>query len=401
MNGGAAAGGCLSDCPILVVDDTDFNRIIIGAMLEEAGYRNVSFASSGIEALDAVEARPPDLILLDIMMPGMDGFEVCRRIRANYDNSDLPILVQTALSSMDDRNRAFEVGATDLVSKPIERNELLARVRIHLENRELIRRQRAYRERVEAELAIAKGMFDHLRPTPLQCEWIRQTTGVTVRSHSRLSSELGGAAWGVTPLGQGRVGFYVLDVAGRGLAAALNAFRLHTLIYELKDLGEMPAALLTALNARAAALLAPEDRARLLFGVLDATAGVFTYAAAGDLVPRLARSGAVALLTGEPGGAELGVSGDAVYRSRRIDLAPGEILALVNRPLPAVARDDGENADPLAVAALEAVGAAGGESAFAWLSEGVDGLPSGEFDDDYLAVWLDRAVPADESREDA
>ena len=357
--GGGTTEGCLRDCPILVVDDAEFNRTIIGAMLEEAGYRDIRYACSGFEALEAIDARPPDMVLLDIMMPGMDGFEVCRRIRANFDNADLPVLVQTALSSMDDRNRAFESGATDLVSKPIERHELLARVRIHLENRVLIRRQRVYRERVEGELAIAKGMFDHLSPTPLQCEWIRQTTGVMVRSCARLSSRLGGAAWGVIPLAQhGRVGVYMLDVAGQGVAAALNAFRLHTLVHELKDLGDMPAALLTALNARAAALLDADDRAGLLFGVLDAAAHTFTYAAAGALRPRLARLGGDQLIEGECGGEEIGVRGDAIYRSRRLDIAPGDVLALENRSL--TGGDFLEN-DPMTAAALDA---ANGDAAF-------------------------------------
>lgn len=399
MNGGGdAADGCLFNCPILVVDDTDFNRIIIGAMLEEAGYRDVRYANSGVEALDAVDARPPDLVLLDIMMPGMDGFEVCRRIRTSFDNAGLPVLVQTALSSMDDRNRAFEVGATDLVSKPIERHELLARVRIHLENRVLVRRQRAYRERVEGELAIAKGMFDHLSPTPLECEWIRQSTGVAVRSCARLSSELGGAAWGVTPLAQGRAGFYMLDVAGRGLAAALNAFRLHTLIHELKDLGDMPAALLTALNARAAALLDGDERASVLFGVLDAHAGAFTYAVAGGLRVRLARPGAAALIEGERGGDEVGASGDAIYRSRRIEIAPGDVLTLENRLLAGSDLGDGE-----AGTALAGLADRGGDAAFARLRDYVAAAPTAAFDDDYLAVWLDfsASVSDDALMEDA
>lgn len=383
------SGGVI-DCPILVVDDTEFNRMIIGAMLEEAGYRNVAFACDGMQALAAIEASPPDLVLLDIMMPGMDGFEVCSKIRESYQNADLPVLVQTALSSMEDRNRAFEVGATDLVSKPVERYELLARVRNHLENRVLIRRHRAYRERVEGELAIAKGMYEHLIPTRLQCEWIRQSTGVTVRAHSRLSSELGGSIWGVTPLSGDRIGVFMADMSGRGLAAALNAFRLHTLVLELKDLGEMPAAFLTALNARASSLLEPGDRGRVLFGVMDPRADVFTYAAAGDILPRAARTGGGELLCGEPGGEEIGVGPDTVYRSRSISLKSGDVLVLENRPLPLMTMEDGAAADPTAVAAAAAI-TGGGDTAFAWLAEGVDGLSPADCDDDYLAVWLDRS----------
>lgn len=385
----------LRDCRILVVDDTEFNRVIVGAMLEEVGYRNVSFARDGFEALDAVAANMPDLMLLDIMMPGIDGFEVCRRIRAQYANADLPILVQTALSSMDDRNRAFEAGTTDLVAKPIERHELLARVRIHLENRILIRSQRAYRERVEGELAIAKGMYEHLIPTRLQCEWVRQNTGVGVLSHLRLSSDLGGAIWGVTPLAGGRLGVYMLDVNGDGLSAALNAFRMHTLVHELKELGEMPAAFLTALNARAATLLEPGEQVRMLFGVADAVEGCFTYAVAGALAPRVARAGAVELEPGEPGGDEIGVGPDTLYRSRRLPFGDGDVLVLENRTLPTMEMEGGGAADPTAVAALDAVNGSGVEASFDWLAEGVDRLETAEFSEDHLVVWLDRATRYD------
>ncbi len=84
----AEARAAILDCPILVVDDTAFNRTLIGAFLAEAGFRNVFFAKDGLEALEKIAERPPDLLILDIMMPGMDGFEVCRRLRADPEHAD-------------------------------------------------------------------------------------------------------------------------------------------------------------------------------------------------------------------------------------------------------------------------------------------------------------------------
>ena len=147
------------DCLILVVDDTEFNRTLITAMLRQAGFRRIQHAVDGIDALQKIGDELPDLVILDIVMPGLDGFEVCRHLRAEPRFSDLPVLVQTALSNTEDRNKAFQLGTTDLITKPIDRNELLARVRIHLENRVLIQDLQLYRARLESELGMAREMY--------------------------------------------------------------------------------------------------------------------------------------------------------------------------------------------------------------------------------------------------
>lgn len=367
-------------CSILVVDDNAMNCAVVRAMLEEAGYRNVAVVRSGYEALEAAAAAAPDLMLLDIMMPGIDGYEVCRRIRESFSNADMPILVQTALSSMDDRNRAFAVGATDLVSKPIERLELLARVRIHLENRVLVRRRLAYRERVNGELAIAAGMYEHLSPTAAQREAMRRATGVTMRVHSRLSSQVSGAVWGATTTPAGRSAVFMFDVAGCGLTAALNAFCIHTLMRELKGMEETPAAFLSALNRRAVPLLNEGERCRLLLGVVDPREDVFIYAAAGDLKPRRVGAGTGEVATGESCPVEIGENPDAVYHDRRLRFAPGDVLMLENRSL----------AGDVAVSAA-AVPDRDAAAAFADFAGGVDRIAQASWNDDYLSVWLDRA----------
>ncbi len=322
------------DCPILVVDDTASNRKLVGALLAEAGFRKLSFASGGREALDLIAAvGAPDLLILDIMMPGMDGFEVCRRLRAMPEMADLPILVQTALSSGEDRNRAFAAGTTDLVTKPLERTELLARVRIHLESRLLIRRLLAYRARVEAELAIARSMQEHLLPTPAQCAAVGEAAGCTLRARTVISPDLGGDLWGLLPLGGRRFGVYLLTVAGQGVSASLNAFRLHTLLQELGPIhGEDAAALLTVLNDRAADMMAPGEKATMTYGVVDGEAGRFTHASAEGTPPMILRNdilqGSGVPEFGTATGLPIGVAPGTRYRAEAMDLPPGAVLAL-------------------------------------------------------------------------
>jgi len=113
---------------VLVVDDSAPNRELIEACLAEVDCE-VRLAADGSSALEAVEGSPPDLVLLDVQMPGMDGYQVCRRIRANPALRLLPVVMITALNRTDDRVEALEAGADDYMSKPVERIELVARVR--------------------------------------------------------------------------------------------------------------------------------------------------------------------------------------------------------------------------------------------------------------------------------
>jgi DNA-binding NtrC family response regulator len=121
---------------ILVVDDTPANIGILLDTLSKAGYR-VRVASDGESALEQLQYSPPDLVLLDVMMPGMDGFETCRRLRQLPRLEQLPVVFMTALSDTQDKVRAFAAGADDYITKPFQHEEVLARVRVHLTRREL------------------------------------------------------------------------------------------------------------------------------------------------------------------------------------------------------------------------------------------------------------------------
>ena len=115
------------EATILVVDDQAQNIRLLDAVLSPRGYR-VLTAESGEEALDLLREEQPHVVLLDIMMPGMDGYEVCRRIRENPDTAYLPVVMITA-SDTQEKVRAIEAGADDFVTKPFDQAELLARVK--------------------------------------------------------------------------------------------------------------------------------------------------------------------------------------------------------------------------------------------------------------------------------
>ena len=139
---------------ILVVDDTPANLSVLLDLLTGAGFA-VLVADSGERALLQVSHRRPDLILLDAMMPGLDGFETCRRLQSDPTTSDLPVLFMTALTDTTARLAGFAAGAVDYISKPFEPEEVLARLRVQLEMQRLRRTLEAevrLRQSAEAQL---------------------------------------------------------------------------------------------------------------------------------------------------------------------------------------------------------------------------------------------------------
>jgi PAS domain S-box-containing protein len=123
---------------ILLVDDTPENLQMLITVLKQAGFQ-IAVAQSGEEALQRVEHALPDLILLDVIMPDMDGFETCRRLKANKTTKDIPVMFMTALSETVEKVTGFEVGGVDYLTKPVHHDELIARVTTHLTIRSLQR----------------------------------------------------------------------------------------------------------------------------------------------------------------------------------------------------------------------------------------------------------------------
>src|SRR5690348_5122326 len=155
---------------VLVVDDTPANLHLLAQMLKEQGYR-VRPVPSGKLALQAAQRDPPDLILLDINMPEMNGYEVCERLKANDKLKGIPIIFISALTEPLDKVKAFEIGGVDYLTKPFQMEELHARVETHLKLRRLqidleeySRNLEQARERIDHDLKMARGVQRSLLP---------------------------------------------------------------------------------------------------------------------------------------------------------------------------------------------------------------------------------------------
>lgn len=324
----------LKDCRILVIDDQELVRSLIGNILSSAGLERVTFAVDGEDGLAKAEEVRPDLIVLDIMMPRVDGFAVLEALRVDARWSEVPVLVLTAADDHEIRGRVFMAGATDFISKPLNRLEFLARLKVHLSNWVLVRRLESQLHRIEAELREAQRMQAALLPGAEALDEVHRRYAVSVHHHFECSSQVGGDCWTVRPIGDSTLGVLICDFSGHGVSAAMNTVRLHTLLAEHPFGDGDPAAYLGVLNRNLADLLPCGQFATLLFGVIDTAADSFTYAAASAPDPftgAVTPGAAIARMDGS--GLPLGIDRDATYDNITVPFAPGDFLFLYSDAL--------------------------------------------------------------------
>ena len=151
---------------ILVVDDQATNLQVLARTLQPTGHRILA-AKDGRSALEIARAARPDLLLLDVMMPGMDGFEVCRQLKAEHQTSDMVVIFLSALGDVSDKVSGLNLGAVDYITKPIQSEEVLARVSTHLAHQHLERQLRQSRDSLNRELEGAARMQRLILPPAL------------------------------------------------------------------------------------------------------------------------------------------------------------------------------------------------------------------------------------------
>jgi sigma-B regulation protein RsbU (phosphoserine phosphatase) len=204
----------LSESRVLIVDDVKDNvDVLVNALRDE--YK-LSVALDGTSALGSVEKSPPDLVLLDIMMPGLDGYEVCRQLRAREATRDVPVMFLSALEDVRNKAHGFEVGGNDYLTKPFEILEVKARVRSLLKAKLYAD---AVREAVARDLRIAREIQIGILPADLSA--ITNGTCLDVHAVVEPARAVGGDLYEVLRSSANRVVVGVGDVSGKGIPAAL------------------------------------------------------------------------------------------------------------------------------------------------------------------------------------
>ncbi|OUS12952.1 hypothetical protein A9Q97_05510 [Rhodospirillales bacterium 47_12_T64] len=309
----------ISNRKILVVDDAQSLLDLIACILKKVGFTNIHLVKNGQEAMEIITSWAPDLIILDLMMPVMDGMEVCRQVRSSEKTASIPIIVQTGMDDNKERLKAFESGASDLITKPINALELVARTKLHLHNLLLTEEKLSYQQEINDELAMAKEVQKNLLPSPCSLVKIRKQTKLNISSFFQPSSALGGDFWGAKTLSNDCIGFYITDFSGHGVVSALNTIRLHTLMFDVDDQWLEPSVLLTNLNQKLCDMLPTGQFATMILGVISPEDKQMHYAASAAPAPILGSWSNLSKYeyldtTGLP----LGINKSATYKTHQI-----------------------------------------------------------------------------------
>src|SRR5436190_2711337 len=236
----------LSDCRVLLVDDDKANLDILVEGLKAD--HKLSLALNGEMALQAAARTPPDLVLLDIVMPGMDGYEVCRRLRQMPETAEVPIMFLSSLEEVQNKTHGFEVGANDYLTKPFEMLEVKARVRSLL-------KAKAYNDAVKEQIASELKVGREIQMGMLPHDFSAVEAAYPLRFGALLepAREVGGDLYGLHTAGPERLVLFVGDVSGKGIPASMFMVRTISLVQLLaREIAE-PEEILARLNNELAA----------------------------------------------------------------------------------------------------------------------------------------------------
>ena len=227
---------------VLLVDDAPANIQVVNSILKDS-YR-IRVATNGAKALELAKATPaPDLILLDIVMPEMDGYEVCNRLKAAPETRDIPVIFLTGKTETDDETKGFEVGAVDYIHKPFSPPIVKARVQTHLVLRGIRERLAQQLRAIRSELETARQIQLSILPRELP-----KIRGLDVAARYVPMSSVAGDFYDFIVVDEKRLGILVADVSGHGMPAALISSMLKIALAAQSAQARDPAAVLSGLN---------------------------------------------------------------------------------------------------------------------------------------------------------
>ena len=268
---------------ILLVDDQPANLQVLLETLGSLGCKLLA-AKSGEAALAIVQKARPDLILLDIMMPGIDGYEVCRQLKADPATEKIPIIFLSALDETADKVRGLQLGAVDYVAKPFQPEEVLARVTTHLTIHRLGREVQQQRDELEHELQVVSQLQRNLLP-----EHLPQLDGLKLAVYYETSRYAGGDYYDVAELPDGRLAILVADAEGHSAPGTVMMAMTCALFRSCSTCREEPDQLLSYINENLCKVN-KESFVTAIYAVYDFHRRSLRIARAGHPLPILYRS---------------------------------------------------------------------------------------------------------------
>jgi sigma-B regulation protein RsbU (phosphoserine phosphatase) len=308
---------------ILVVDDMPSNLRLLSQTLAEKGY-GVRTVTSGPRALESARTSPPDLILLDVRMPDMDGYEVCVHLKEDERTADIPIIFISALDQVEDKVQAFQFGGVDYITKPFQVEEVLARTETHLALHRLQERLENINQRMQRELTLAGAVQSSFLPSQMP-----KLPGWQLVASMRSARETSGDFYDFIQLPNGRMGLVIADVVDKGVPAALLMSMSWSLLWSYATQHpDSPGKVFEAVNQRLLLHLGGSHFLTCFYGILDPEKGTMTYSNAGQPPPFHLKIGRNKLgmlgLTGPP----LGILEEGQWEEVDVTFQSGETLIL-------------------------------------------------------------------------
>jgi len=311
---------------ILVVDDNDDNRYTLTLYLDLEGYGNVDVAHDGEEAIGRLKESTFDLMLLDVMMPKVDGYQVLAWLKDQPQLRDLPVIMISALNEVNSVVRCIELGAVDYLLKPFNPVMLKARLGATLEKKKLRDQINEHLARLEEELEAARKLQMSMVPQAFPAASAQFP--IDIHASMEPAREVGGDLYDFFITEDGMLWFLVGDVSGKGMPAALFMARTKSLIRITTELMRLHTAAKPAdVIARVNRELCQDNNdlmfVTLFFGMLAPQTGELEYCNAGHNEPYRINGGTLEAIKGAKG-IILGVRPDAVYATGQMSLAPGD-----------------------------------------------------------------------------
>jgi len=268
---------------ILLVDDNPTNLQVLFQTLEGVGCK-LLIAKNGNGALAIAGKARPDLILLDIMMPDIDGYEVCRQLKADPATADIPVIFLSALGETEDKVKGLHLGAVDYITKPFQPDEVIARVNTHLTIHRLKREVESQKDQLKHELEVVSEVQRKLLPKKLP-----EINGFKLAAHYETSRYAGGDYYDILEIPENRWGFLIADAEGHSAPAAVLMAMTCALFRAYSGSPADPAAVLHYLNQHLCKVAEPSFMTAL-YAVYDAGQQTMRIARAGQPLPMIYRA---------------------------------------------------------------------------------------------------------------
>lgn len=322
----------LLSAKVLLIEDDIKTQALIGRLLKVFGVTKLFFATTGEEGIQKASAITPDMIILNVNLPTIQGDVVLEQLKASPTLKDIPVVVETSYSNQEIKDLMFKKGATDYLVKPFSVVEFFTRVKLILKNRVVIKNLENELKKIVKDLLNAKSIQSWLLPKQKNIDKIKETYKLNINNLFLPSVKLSGDFWGTQVLAPNKIAVFCCSFSDQGLTSILNTFRLSSLLRENQIMYPFNISnYLENINNVLLTILSQEQTVNFLYGIFDTAAENFAYAMAGAPAPIFINKGSI--IANEGNDPPLAMKKDAKYKEYKVPFKKGDTVILYSKTL--------------------------------------------------------------------